>query len=63
MVKPSIAMKCIVQMPVAPMDTAARLSQRAENHAFAHISASRYSGMPSHSAGPTSGSERPSALR
>jgi hypothetical protein len=29
MVKPSIAMKCMAQMPTAPIDTAARISQRA----------------------------------
>ncbi len=28
-VKPSIAMKCMDQIPTAPMDTAARISQRA----------------------------------
>jgi hypothetical protein len=28
-VKPSIAMKCMAQIPTAPIDTAARLSQRA----------------------------------
>jgi hypothetical protein len=28
-VKPSMAMKCMAQIPTAPIDTAARISQRA----------------------------------